>query len=347
MQKWFFASSAYGGCRYYRQVLPIRNLSKEMRAIGVSMKLSQNLAHALDADVIFFSRNIGAENTPFVIRMKEAGKLIVWDMDDDLSIPARWLQFEQNPQWVKREILALDLCLDLADFITVSTRHLGKSTGRPAKTSVCGNAIDVINDWKWMWRPTHQTRDARILYAGTPTHAMDLELVRPLYKETCLDYEWVFFGCKPEWIGANATFIPLTSVRDYPRICRMVHPRYCLAPLSPNDFNLSKSPIKVWEMATTGAVVVASDFGPYEGRPSATVPAGEPFAIKHLSDAFDIKRHADVARDAYGNSWGVESSAATDWTNTFRTIAGFVAGRRGETHDNPPLDEVINVAEAS
>jgi hypothetical protein len=308
--KWFFALSLATGPRYYRQVLPVRHLAKYLASRGVVVKMaSKSLAGAEDADVCFFSRNIGADMVAAILHLKDRGKTIVWDLDDNLLIPHRWVERDLNR--VNKEIMGLHACLNLSDHVTVSTHPLGDAIGRPYR--VLPNKID---DRDWPWHPMgHRGEKPRILYAGSNTHYHDLELVRDLYHETKRSHDWFFFGCVPTWCDKHATCIPLSPIRDYPGICRLISPDYALAPIQPDRFNASKSPIKAWEMATTVAMVVASDYGPYMGRPSGVVPPGEAFRMEHLGVAGE--RHGSIVRDSIDNTWGSITAEPCPWKAFF------------------------------
>jgi hypothetical protein len=220
-------------------------------------------------------------------------------------------------------IRGLHLCLDMADVITVSTEALGERVARPDKTIICPNLIDLVDN------PVEQRDGQRdvILYSGSPSHKQDIELVRDLHRLFHRDYRWVWYGIRPEWMAARDTWIPWSRVSDYPRVCRMIRPLICLAPLTTERFNLSKSPIKVWESATLGASVIASDYGPYAGSAAAIVPAGEAFTLDHLFAAEVAPNHWDCLQEARRNSWQYSEAGRLKWLAMYQRVLSLCSGR--------------------
>jgi hypothetical protein len=106
----------------------------------------------------------------------------------------------------------------------------------------------------------------------------------------------------------------------------MVRPLFALAPLTTESFNLSKSPIKVWETATLGAYVVASMFGPYEGTTAGLVPAGEMFTYAHLVYATAPEHQTRCIQEAIANSWQGSSIGPKKWLDAFLAIEAMANG---------------------
>ena len=262
------------GCTYYRQTLPLASPCWRPAVPRSPSPAATTSARKYSA--CFFNRYVGPEYLPALIAMKRQGKTIVWDIDDDLFAIECW------PAKVRKvigsRIQTLLLCLDLADLITVSTEHLARRVGRPDKTMVCPNLIDLKDNPP---EPLDRSRLV-ILFTGSPSHTEDLDLVKGLYHETKRQYPWFFYGLNPPWIDRHGTYIPWSRVREYPRVCRLIRPWVSLCPLQPCSFNESKSPIKVWECATLGGSVLASDTGAYRGHPGAIAGEGEPFTVEDL-----------------------------------------------------------------
>ena len=318
MSRWFVYPSAADGPRYYRQQLPIKHLGNDLADAGIEINFSRNLADAFSANVCMFSRCIGAENLSAIVFLKEAGKVIVWDADDDLTILERWSGAEQHK--AKKEVAALVACLGFADVITVSVPHLASALGHTDKTIVLPNMIDLDDN------PISECGPKRtsFLYCGTSTHVRDIELFHDLYDVTAPAFPWIFVGIRPEWMRDDSTFIPLPPLQSYPRVCRLVRPLYALAPLEVDTFNLSKSPIKIWETATLGAYVVASNYGPYAGTCAAVVPPGEAFTMDHIIQAGS--RRQSCVKAAIENSWQGSERGRQKWLEAFLAIEAMVNG---------------------
>jgi len=320
VSRWFVGVSAADGPRYYRQDLPLRHLGKQLADAGIEINFSTSIEEAFDADVCVFSRCIGADILSAVVGLRQAGKVIVWDTDDDLTIPERYADGALiTPQ---KEIAAFVACLDLADVITVSVPHLSTALGREHKTIVLPNMIDLDDN------PISEhdtTRDA-ILYCGTSTHHRDIELFRGLYERTCKRHPWIFVGIRPKWMHDSSTFIPLPPVQSYYKVCRLTRPLFALAPLTIETFNLSKSPIKIWETATLGAHVVASNYGPYAGSRAGIVPAGYEFDENDLFAARSTSFLHACVREAIENSWQGSRFGPKKWLDAFLSIEDMVHG---------------------
>ena len=320
--RWFVNRPHDNGCVYYRSTLPLRHLMPELAGQGLRVRYAKRLDVSEEYDAYFFGRWIDAAYIPVIVELKRRGKVIVWDLDDDLMGLER--HEEENVQEAAVMIRGLQLCLDCADIVTVSTEALRARVGRPEKTVVVPNLIDLGDN------PIEQRDGGRdtILYSGSPSHKADIELVRELHDETQGDFRWVWYGIKPKWMSKRDIWIPWSRVTDYPRVCRMVRPVVGLAPLTVERFNLSKSPIKVWEYATLGSSVIASDFGPYAGSSAAIVPAGEVFTRDHLNAVLEVPNGWRVLGEAKRNSWQHSETGRHRWLAMFLHVLSLCEGQR-------------------
>ena len=200
----------------------------------------------------------------------------------------------QGLELAKLEMNSLGICLGMADVITTITPMLSDQIGRQEKTLVCPNLID-LDDHPGI----PESRSGRILVTGSDSHREDYMLLKYLYEETKNDFEWVFYGHGPVWLTDEATYIPWTLTKDYPRILRLIDPQWVLTPLRDTVFNKSKSAIKVWEAGMTGANIVASNWGPYERHPAAVIQPEEIFERSDL----DVRNATECRRVAIENSW--------------------------------------------
>lgn len=294
------------GPTYWRRILPVRHLTKELLDHGVQVRLGQ-IDDRDSFDGIFCNRDHRPKGLFPMLLSGDRVPFLGWDMDDDL------LRLESTGSWHREEYLStVRSCLSRADMITASTPHLMRACGHPEKTMVCPNLID-LDDYPVVDDP--HPRDV-ILFSGTPSHIKDVELIRWIYQATSRRFRWVFHGIRPPWMDSRSIFIPWGTVHDYPATCRLFRPRVCLAPLLPSEFNASKSPIKVWESATYGASVIASDTGPYRGHPSAIVAEHEPFTMDHLERVLDEPNREECVRESVANSWQ-RASGRHLWLTSF------------------------------
>ena len=314
-------------CGHYRGVLPHRHCARKLWEEGIQLDLQVHMDVRQDYDVYVFHRIVAPQFLPQVIRLKNAGKRIIWETDDLLTqIP------EGNP--ARNQFLpnmdGFNLCLELADQIVVTTEEMRKQIPHGEKAIVLPNLVDVDE-----WSAPRARPDGvfRVMWAGSDSHGRDLEILEPVVRELVdrhADLEFVFFGMTPEKLQDHRQVVslPIGPLSQYPGICSLISPHVALAPLQPNPFNRSKSSIKWMEGALSGAVVVASPLEPYtsvinDGLNGYLADTTEDWVdiLEHLYQ--DRRRLATVARtgmeDVYlYHSW---QRNAEIWMEYFRGLA--------------------------
>lgn len=322
----FVARPAPIGPTYWRRTLPLRHLTRALWARGIAVTYGDTMKRRHRYDVVYINRNLAdASLLAGLLEIRDRGTQIVWDMDDDLlhlpPLPSFGCTGHDDRIARVQESALLRACLELADVITTSTEPLRWVCGRPEKTLVCPNLID-LRDYPLCTATA--PRDV-ILYSGSSSHQADVDLIRDLYHETADRFRWVFYGCRPAWLDGRGVYLPWGTVADYPRVCRFLRPLVCLAPLAPSPFNECKSPIKVWESATYGASVLASNTGPYRGHYAAIVPEGEPFTVDHLREVLDRPNIETCQQIARENSWQHCLIGRECWLESFSLLAAHSA----------------------
>ena len=122
--------------------------------------------------------------------------------------------------------------------------------------------------------PTHNLTKERIIrvgYSGTPTHDEDFATIQYNLERVCKEYKnkiWLifigsdyFYKQMPKDLGVMM-HIPVSTYHSY-----MSHLRNLdigLAPIAPNLFNMSKSPIKAIEYASWGTPAVLPNYITYK-----------------------------------------------------------------------------------
>ena len=253
---------------------------------------------------------------------------VVLDIDD-----AFHRMDETHPEFehYRERIAALRSVIERADEIWCSTEALASSMPpSTAEVHVVPNSIDP-RLWRRYREPDRAPgRDGdhglELVYAGTATHARDLELVLD-----ALDH-------LAEAARFRLTLIGVTSdAPDRPWLRRMTprgggpYPKYAtwmrdiaplfdvgVAPLVDSDFNRLKSDVKLLEYLALGFVTVASDTGPYRAQHRlVTGGACEDRSqwiqqlelLAHDPDALtDARRRTRVAADTV---WSRRSAART------------------------------------
>ena len=200
------------------------------------------------------------------------GTTLIFEVDDDLFAT----DFKARKEYAGEAIKAMQLLAREADAVTCSTTELASRLSRHNDNVVV--IENALSERRWFATDAPRDRDAdgpiRILYMGTRTHADDLALFAPAWKQLKSRYgdavEFDRIGVVPERGRAigNRVSIPGDSRRDsYPEFVDWMTSNNVwhvgIAPLQPSQFNRAKSPIKFFDYAALGLAVVASDLEPY------------------------------------------------------------------------------------
>lgn len=217
----------------------------------------------------------------WIARLRAAGALaVIADMDDDTVSPAylRWLNASGGLDLVKRERLVTEQeawrhVVASVDAMTVSTEPLAEVVRRytDAPVHVVPNAIDV--DWfRERLAPRPEWADLLTIgWAGGRRPDADLEPMAVAWGRIARRYPDVRFvvaGWQPDVIYREVEDIdriirvPWQALETYPTAYQV---DIGCCPLADTPFNRCKSPIKAWEYALAGAVVIASPtvYGPF------------------------------------------------------------------------------------
>ena len=263
-----------GGCGYWRMVLPSRYMDRTGIYIDVTgAPVEYN--HLLEYQTVVVQRLHDWESVDILGRLKNAGKRIIYDIDDDLfSIP------EENPASKaigRSEQMAALECMKLADVVTVSTSVLqAKLTSMLGKAPVIlRNAIDP--DDGWQATPFTGSPDGwkRIFWQGSNTHDEDWDECFEAVDHIMMardDVRVVILGFLPSriqesmnqahWKG-RIEFMGSLDPEAYFKLIKHVRAEVGLAPLRGTVFNSSKSNIKWMENSMIGMPTVASDIEGY------------------------------------------------------------------------------------
>ena len=227
------------------------------------------------ADVIVFQRYFPMEGTwPLVEQALGTGKPVVYDLDDNfLAVPQ---DHPMRQRLAPVEPFVKEL-LARAALVTVSTVELKRAlAGLARKVEVLPNFLDERLWRRRAPRPSEETGPpgtdtgksgpVRIVFAGTPSHGRDLELIVPALaavKERFGDgVEIVFMGCAPS--GLDATVMAFNQdYAGYAAALAELAPDIGLAPLADNAFNRCKSAVKWLEYSALGAAGIYADLPPY------------------------------------------------------------------------------------
>lgn len=318
-----FVGNGSGACDYYRKIMPQIHCHEELAAAGVELTLARNFLLSsghLEADCFYFHRTIAPGFLPLVIRLKSAGKKIVWDLDDQLFAIPPWSPAARGMG--PAEVDQLLLCLEYADVVTVTTERFKAQFDFPwlhDKTRVLPNLIN-LKDWDF---PSETRAGAtRFLWAGSSTHSEDLEIVAPAVLralEELKDHPFTFYfaGMMPKSLSARKDYETLKGrvvflgdcpLHHYPGMIRSVLPDVAFCPLVECQFNDAKSNIKYLEMTMAGAVVAASPVGPYA---DSIIHEFNGFICRNTDEFFDFIKYR-MTTPSLIRVGGMEAKARTD-----------------------------------
>ena len=205
-------------------------------------------------------------------RWRDAGLRVFYEADDDLFTPfvvhqqLGRVNAEKTRAQLEADRQAALWMLSQVDGVTVSTQYLASTVRRftDAPVEVVPNAIDAgwfLEQQQGVQRP-HP--GPTIGWAGGNRPDTDLEQMAIAWgriAERFPDVTFVVVGHQPPVIAAH---VPEDRIRrtewlptsEYPKALVGIDIGCC--PLEDTPFNRSKTPIKAWEYALSGAAVVAS-----------------------------------------------------------------------------------------
>lgn len=271
-----------GGCGYWRMILPARYMDKSdvfVDITGGALLFDQ----LLEYDTIFVQRLHDWDSFYVLERLKQAGKRIVYDIDDDLfSIP------DSNPASAmmgRGEQMAAVSCMKLADVITTTTdilqSRLSDVTGR-TDIEIVPNSIFTQG-----WNPTPFTGSSdgwfRIFWTGSSTHERDWEdCLRPVISvmRERKNVRITILGYLPLGLREDSSltctkgrieYLNPVNPEAYFQLIKHIKADVGLAPLKRDVFNAAKSPIKWIENSMVGVPTIASAVEPY----SSVITHGE------------------------------------------------------------------------
>jgi glycosyltransferase involved in cell wall biosynthesis len=320
-----------GGCGYWRMILPAKFMDESGVYVDVS-GAAMNLNALLEYHTIYVQRLHDWESYSLLVRLKNAGKRIIYDLDDDIfNIP------KSNPAFEAfgcGEQTAAIECMKLADVVTTTTMVLQERLTVHLNGIVPMIIPNSIDTGGWVPTPFTGSLDGikRIFWQGSSTHNEDwnecfdaVERIMKSRKDVHLTLLGFIPTCLREHMNEShfqgkIEYLGPMNPEAYFRLIRDVHADVGLAPLKQDFFNMAKSNIKWIENSMIGMPTVASDVYPYSdviehgvtGFIANTSKEWEDYILQCLDDVV-IRRGIIVkARDRIENEFNIRF-AASQW----------------------------------
>jgi len=261
-----FLPAGIDACALYRMYIPHLNMERSMFLLRRGSIDIREIQHC---KVALVQRQVSEHNRAAMIRIKQAGLKIIYDLDDNV-----WNLPSANPGKQAFDALrdGFEMCAREADMLTVSTRGLATAARTGFKLNkeifIVPNAID----FKLFHRKNLLRDDGKIIvgWGGSNTHSEDLKDAVEVLPEIMDEYPHV----SVEFVGAPADnktmnhqqcrFRRWVPVAEYANRFASWGWDIEIAPLSDHRFNKSKSNIKMLEAASMRIPCLVSAIQPYE-----------------------------------------------------------------------------------
>jgi len=282
-----FFKSDNAGCGFIRVILPSESLNSwrynnlSFNFITSSIFINSPTLYK-HMSFIKFQRSATADQLSIIEYcvsniQKQTNTPIIYESDDNLfNIPksnfAHDYYIKNKPN--------IEKMLSIVDGITVSTGFLKKEYSKYNKN------ISVVPNYlcKFLWGDVNKRESfdnvgdkPRIVYPGSQNHFASRdgvtggdigpELMNFIIK-TRNKYDWIFIGGLPRELlpyveHGEIKHVKWVNILDYPLYMKNLKADIAIAPLELNDFNRSKSNLKMLEYTTCGLPAIYTNIEPY------------------------------------------------------------------------------------
>ena len=253
-------------CALYRMFIPSLHTPNSLFILAQGR---MPLDMYCDVDVSVVQRIATKPNLLAIQVMKKAGMKLVFDLDDNIwSIP-RYNPAKELFEQLKPGIQA---CSSECDVLTVSTQAL-KVAARKYMPAWRNRRIEVIpNSIDFDYFPERRKGNVEkfvVAWAGSNTHSEDIRKVFALIPSVLEKEPDIHFQTVGQKLPETMAFNPRISSKEFVPVSEYAARLsswdwdLLLAPLEKNEFNHSKSNIKILEAAAIGSPILVSDVGSY------------------------------------------------------------------------------------
>jgi len=309
-------------CAWYRCKVPGAALGQLGYRVHVTHGVTADMLRR--SSVVIFQRPAHPHNLTALKAAVAMGKRVGVELDDDL-----WHIDASNPThrfWTPTTLGALDDCIRIADFVTVTTPALADVV-RPLNRHV-HILPNMLPGGAWPDGKHTDHTPLVIGWSGSPTHFRDLALITSVIEQVLdvhPDVELHIAGTSrvpfPE--HERIVSVPGSEIEDYPGVLAGFD--IGLAPVIDSRFNRAKSDLKALEYAMCGIPVIASA-GTYDSLPRdagfiCKTPADWLRALSRLIERPELR--ASMGRS--GRSWAVSRTIERNvgmWVDAYGLEAG-------------------------
>jgi len=306
------------GCGHYRILLPFKAMSNELRVEG-GVKFHDfhftDVARIQPDVIVLQGAWLNDGILTQIRRYREiTGAKVVLEFDDYLpNIPTRSVYRKKASQgWTRK----MRRAIEQVDWLVVSTPVLAQEYAEfHEDIRVALNGLPP-EWWGGLEGRRRMGRKMRVGWAGGISHTGDLAEIRSVVKDLQGEVEWVFMGMKPDDVACE--FHPGVPIDQYPTKLAALNLDLAVVPLELNQFNRSKSNLRLLELGACGVPVICTDIDPYQGDLPVTRVRNRHQdwvqAIReHVADPDVLARQGDALREAVLRGWMLEGAFLDQW----------------------------------
>jgi glycosyltransferase involved in cell wall biosynthesis len=327
----------YSGCGFWRMIWPEHLLNAfNLMTVHGSTVMNLDPRYYIHTKVVRIQRQATSHQLKFVQFLKDISKEIgfrlIYEIDDlvfseDIPDYNKYKPAFTDPEIRKNCQDIMSLCDEVTVTCPFMKQYYMEKTGHPNVTIIpnfppkfwLGHFYDekqISNNYD-----TYKKKP-RILYAGSGAHFDvdnrvgqndDFAHVVKAISDTVDKYQWVFLGAYPLPLGhlvqsGKIEFHPWQNLYNYGEKIKNLRINMLVAPLQNNNFNKSKSDLKLVEANAFGLPIACQDLCTYENA-QFKFNTGEDM-IAQIDDVLSKKgRYMNISAKArrYANSRWLEN----------------------------------------